>query len=83
MDPLCPKYLLPSASDIVIDNGRKFIRDTLDTTDINGKRNNTWQNRGREIVKPEVEGSSPAKLIRELRTVQRLQVKDINKDGLF
>ncbi len=51
VDPLCPKYILPSASEIVIDQGRKFIRDTLDTQDINGKRNHTWMSRTSERVK--------------------------------
>jgi len=72
VDPLAPQYLLPSASEIVMDNGRKFIRDTLNTNDINGKRSHTWQNRGREIIKQEIDGSSPSKLTKELRMVQRL-----------
>ena len=47
VDPLQPRYMLPSASEIVVDPGRKFIRDTLDAKDINNKRSHTLQNRGR------------------------------------
>jgi hypothetical protein len=83
VDPLCPQYLLPSASEIVMDKGRKFIRDTLSIQDINGKRSHTWQNRGKETLKQEVEGSSPSKLTREVNAKARLEVKDINKDGIF
>lgn len=83
VDPLCPKYVLPSAAEIVPDNGRNFIRDTLQITDINGKRSHTWQNRGREVLREPVEGSSPSKLTKEGKGVPRLEVKDINKDGIF
>ncbi len=51
VDPLCPKYLLPTASEIIVDPGRKFLRDTLQIEDINGKKGHSWANRGREIVK--------------------------------
>jgi hypothetical protein len=47
VDPLCPKYMLPSASEIVMDPGRKFIRDTLDTSDITKKQSEAWMNRGK------------------------------------
>lgn len=51
IDPLCPKYTLPSAAEIIPDNGRTFIRDTLQISDINGKRSHTWQNRGKEVLR--------------------------------
>lgn len=41
VDPLCPKYKLPSTAEITADNGRPFIRDTLQTNDITGKRSRT------------------------------------------
>lgn len=75
--------MLPSAAEIVPDNGRNFIRDTLQINDINGKRSHTWQNRGREVLKEPIEGSSPSKLTKEGKGVPRLEVKDINKDGIF
>jgi hypothetical protein len=83
VDPLCPKYLLPSASEIVVDPGHKFIRDPMEITDINGRRSNAWMNRGKEILKEPVEGSSPSKLTKDLHAVSRLDVKDINKDMIF
>ncbi len=46
IDPLCPKYKLPSAAEISIDNGRNFIRDPLLVTDINEKRNQIRRDRG-------------------------------------
>ena len=82
VDPLCPKYLLPSSSEILADPGQKFIRDTLEISDINGKRQN-WVNRGREILKEPIEGSSPSQLTKQLRSVPRLEVQDINKDRTF
>ena len=47
VDPLCPKYLLPSASDIIADPGRKFIRDNMEVQDINNERSRTWMKRGK------------------------------------
>ena len=46
VDPLQPKYLLPSSSEIAIDNGRNFIRDTMQIDDINAKRNARLRERG-------------------------------------
>lgn len=42
VNPLCPKYILPSASEMAVEEGRKFIRDTLDVKDINGKKSYDW-----------------------------------------
>lgn len=75
--------MLPSASEVVVDPGRKFIRDTLDAKDINNKRSHTLQNRGREVLREAVEGSSPSKLTKNLNAVSRLEVKDINKEHKF
>lgn len=83
VDPLCPKYQLPSANEIVPDNGRQFIRDTLSIQDINGKKAHAWLSRGRDVVKEPIEGSSPSKLTKNLQAKSRLEVKDINKDGIF
>jgi hypothetical protein len=47
VDPLCPKYILPSASEIVIDQGRKFLRDSLCVNDINGKNSCDWINQNK------------------------------------
>ena len=82
VDPLAPKYLLPSASEIAVDQGRKFIRDTLNTQDISGKRSHTLGHR-REVIKEPVEGSSPSKLTKDVSAVPRLEVKDINKEYIF
>jgi len=38
VNPLCPKYILPSAAELVEDEGRKFLRDNLDSKDINGEK---------------------------------------------
>ena len=62
VDPLCPKYMLPSASEVVMDPGRKFIRDTMEIQDINGKRSHTLMSRGREVLNEPIEGSQPSKL---------------------
>lgn len=40
-------------------------------------------NRGKEILKEPIEGSKPSHLTKQLRSVPRLEVKDINKDGIF
>ena len=61
MDPLCPKYLLPSASEVVMDPGRKFMRDTLEIQDINGKHKHSWTAKPRN-ERDMIEGSSPSKL---------------------
>lgn len=47
VDPLCPVYKLPSAAEICVDNGRNFMRDTLNIADINLKRKTLMGDRGR------------------------------------
>ena len=39
--------MLPSSSEVVMDPGRKFIRDTMEIDDINAKRSHTLMSRGR------------------------------------
>jgi len=38
VDPLQPKYQLPTANEISMDKGRTFVRDTLSVDDINNKK---------------------------------------------
>ena len=83
MDPLKPVYKLPPAAEISVDQGRNFIRDTLEITDINNKRRTLMGDRGRDILKEPIAGSQPAKLTKLIKAHSNLEVKDINKDGIF
>jgi len=59
---------------------RQFLRNTLDISDIHTKH--------KKIVTPSqvqapIEGSAPSKLFKTINAVNRLDVKDINNDGVF
>lgn len=83
VDPLNPVYKLPTPNEISIENGKPFVRDTLNVNDINQKRRALLGNRGKEILREPIEGSRPAHLHKEIKGHSYLDVKDINRDGIF
>lgn len=83
VDPLQPLYQLPSAAEISVDPGRNFIKNSLETADINQKRKTHISDRGRDLLKDPIEGSQPSKLTKLIKAHSNLEVKDINKDGVF
>ena len=66
-----------------VDPGRNFQRDTLDIKDINGQRKTTIGDRGRQILREPIAGSQPSQLTKLIKANSNLEVKDINKDGVF
>jgi hypothetical protein len=59
---------------------REFLRNTLDVSDIPTKHRRTLS---APVEKAPIEGSAPSKLFRTINAVNRLEVKDINTDGVF
>lgn len=59
------------------------MRDTLNVKDINGKKSYDWINSNKKYAKEPIPGSNPSNQTRYLNAKSRLDVKDINKDGIF
>lgn len=79
-NPIVPRYKLPFVPPVDPEPPRPFLRNTLDISDIPTKtRHNNVKPREKEAI----EGSLPTKLFKTINAVNRLEVKDINTDGLF
>lgn len=79
INPLMPKYKLPYVPPVDPEPPRKYLRNTLDISDIVKKHE-------KKIYQKEdqpIEGSIPSKLFRTVDAKSRLEVKDINLDGSF
>lgn len=80
MDPLAPKYQLASCAAFSVDQGRKFLRDPLEIQDIAPPKKKYY---GGLVARDPITGSTPMARTKDLNAISRLQVKDINKDGIF
>lgn len=81
MNPINPRYKLPYADPIDVEPPAKFLRNTLDISDIVKKKQHH-----KFMYSPKnqpVEGSSPSKLFKTVDAIPRLSVRDINNDGKF
>lgn len=79
-NPLAPRYQLPYVPPVDPEPPRQFLRNTLDISDIQTKHKRIL---GSSIEKAPIEGSAPNKLFKTVNAVNRLEVKDINNDGVF
>lgn len=79
-NPIAPRYKLPYVPPLDPEPPREFLRNTLDISDIPTKHRRTPI---ASVEKAPIEGSAPNKLFRTINAVNRLEVKDINTDGVF
>lgn len=79
-NPLAPRYKLPYVPPVDPEPPRQFLRNTLDISDIPTKQRRIMAS---SVEKPPIEGTTPNKLFKTINAVNRLEVKDINTDGVF
>lgn len=83
-DPVAPVYKLPSCAPMSIDEGRPFIRDPLKVDDIvHRKPHFLDRRRGHEALSQPVPGSQSLPRTHTNDGISRLDVGDINKEGMF
>jgi hypothetical protein len=74
-----PKYKLAYVPPVDPEPQKKYLRNTLDISDIVKKQENKVYHKDDQPI----EGSLPNKLFRTVDAKSRLQVRDINEDGSF
>jgi hypothetical protein len=81
---VAPVYKLPSCAPVSVDEGRPFLRDTLKVDDIaHRKAQFLERRRGAEALSQPVPGSKSVPRTHQNDGLSRLDVLDINKEGMF